>query len=45
MRTGRHGHCAYIDADARDVGRVLAEAAGTLDFSQPVAVIMLGLLH
>jgi S-adenosyl methyltransferase len=45
LRTGRHGRCAYIDADARDVDKVLAEAAGTLDFSQPVAVIMLGLLH
>jgi hypothetical protein len=45
LRTGRRGRCAYIDADARDVGRVLAEAAGTLDFGQPIAVIMLGLLH
>jgi hypothetical protein len=45
MRTGQYGRCAYIDADARDVGKVLAGAAETLDFSQPVAVIMLGLLH
>ncbi len=45
LRAGRRGHCAYIDADARDVSRVLDEAAGTLDFTQPVAVIMLGLLH
>jgi hypothetical protein len=45
LRAGRRGRCAYIDADARDVGRVLAGAADTLDFSQPVAVIMLGLLH
>jgi O-methyltransferase involved in polyketide biosynthesis len=45
LRTGRRGRCAYIDADARDVPRVLAGAADTLDFSQPVAVIMLGLLH
>jgi hypothetical protein len=44
-RTGRRGRCAYIDADARDVGTILAEAAGTLDFGQPVAVIMLGLLQ
>ena len=45
LRTGKRGRCAYIDADARDVASVLAAAAGTLDFSQPVAVIMLGLLH
>jgi len=45
LRAGRRGRCAYIDADARDVGKILAEAAGTLDFTQPVAVIMLGLLH
>jgi hypothetical protein len=42
LRTGQYGRCAYIDADARDVGKVLAGAAETLDFSQPVAVIMLG---
>jgi len=45
LRAGRRGRCAYIDADARDVSKVLDEAAGTLDFTQPVAVIMLGLLH
>jgi S-adenosyl methyltransferase len=39
------GQCAYVDADARDVDKVLAEAATTLDFSEPVAVMMLGLLH
>jgi len=39
------GRCTYIDADAREVDKILAEAAGTLDFSQPVAVMMLGLLH
>ena len=39
------GRCTYIDADAREVDKILAEAAETLDFSQPVAVMMLGLLH
>ena len=39
------GATAYIDADFRDTGKILAEAAGVLDFSQPVAVMMLGLLH
>jgi O-methyltransferase involved in polyketide biosynthesis len=45
LRASGSGHCAYIDADARDADRVLAGAADALDFSQPVAVIMLGLLH
>jgi SAM-dependent methyltransferase len=36
---------AYIDADARDTARVLAEAGRVLDFGQPVAVMLIGLLH
>ena len=39
------GRCAYIEADVRDPDRILAEAAATLDLSEPVAVMMLGLLH
>jgi hypothetical protein len=35
----------YIDADLRDTGTTLAEAARTLDFSEPVAVMLLGILH
>ncbi len=35
------GVTTYIQADARDPGRILAEAARTLDFSQPVAVMVL----
>jgi O-methyltransferase involved in polyketide biosynthesis len=38
------GTTAYIDADLHDPDKILAEAAATLDFSQPVAVIMLGVL-
>jgi len=38
------GACDYIDADMRDPGRILAEAARTLDFTQPVAVTMLGVV-
>jgi len=45
LKGGRRGRCAYIDADARDVSKILAGAAQTLDFGQPVAVIMMGLLH
>jgi len=38
------GACAYIDADVRDPGAVLDAAAGTLDFSRPVALMLLGIL-
>ena len=38
------GATAYIDADARDTASVLETAAQTLDFSQPVAVMFLGIL-
>jgi hypothetical protein len=38
------GKCGYIDADVRDVGKILDRAAATLDFSKPVGLMMLGLL-
>jgi len=38
------GACDYIDADMRDPGTILAEAGRTLDFAQPVAVTMLGVV-
>jgi hypothetical protein len=38
------GRADYIDADVRDVDRILQAAADTLDFSRPVAVMMLGIL-
>jgi SAM-dependent methyltransferase len=39
------GHTSYIDADLRDAGRILAEAALTLDFSQPVAIMLMAILQ
>jgi SAM-dependent methyltransferase len=41
LLTSKTGVTAYIDADLRDTGRILADAARTLDFSQPVAVMLL----
>jgi O-methyltransferase involved in polyketide biosynthesis len=38
------GATAYIDADLRDPGMILDQAARTLDFSRPVAVMLLGIL-
>ena len=34
----------YIDCDVRDSARILREAARTLDFTQPIAVMMIGIL-
>jgi hypothetical protein len=39
------GATDYIDADLRDTGDVLEKAARTLDFTKPVAVTMLAILH
>ena len=39
------GATAYVDADARDTGKILDAAAGILDFSQPVAVMALLVLQ
>ena len=38
------GACDYIDADVRDPGKILAGASQTLDFTTPVAIMMLGVL-
>jgi len=39
------GATDYIDADLRNTGAILAQAARTLDFSQPVAVMLVGILQ
>jgi hypothetical protein len=39
------GATDYIDADFRDYGAILQRAARTLDFSRPVAVMLIALLH
>ena len=36
---------SYIDADARDTVKILAEAAELLDLSQPTAVMLIAVLH
>jgi hypothetical protein len=38
------GATDYVDADVRDPDKILQEAARTLDFTKPVAVMMLGIL-
>jgi O-methyltransferase involved in polyketide biosynthesis len=38
------GACDYVDADLREPAQILTAAARTLDFSQPVAVLLMGVL-
>ncbi len=45
LLTGGSGPIAYLEADARDTARLLAAAAATLDFTAPIAVMMILLLH
>jgi hypothetical protein len=44
LTSAPQGVTAYLQADLRDPGDVLAGAARTLDFSRPVAVMILGVL-
>jgi len=39
------GVTAYVDADLRDPAAILRAAAGTLDFTEPVALVLLGILN
>ncbi len=38
------GKCDYLEADVRDPETILREAARTLDFSQPVALMLMGIM-
>jgi O-methyltransferase involved in polyketide biosynthesis len=44
LTSGPEGATDYVDADMHDVDKILREAAQTLDFSQPVAIMFLGVL-
>jgi hypothetical protein len=45
LTSTEQGATAYIQADLRDTQAILGQAARTLDFSQPVAIMLLGILH
>jgi hypothetical protein len=45
LTSSREGKTAYIDADLRDTEKILDAAAQVLDFSRPVAVMLIGVLH
>ena len=45
LTSSPEGATDYIHADMRDTGTILAEAARTLDFGRPVAILLLSVLH
>jgi O-methyltransferase involved in polyketide biosynthesis len=45
LTSGPAGVTAYLEADVRDPDTILEAAARTLDFSQPVALMLLGILN
>jgi len=45
LTSSPEGACDYVEGDLREPGKILAEAARTLDFTRPVALMLLGILH
>jgi hypothetical protein len=45
LTSGPEGRTDYVDADLRQPGRILEQAAKTLDFDQPVALVLAAVLH
>ncbi|MFD8230986.1 SAM-dependent methyltransferase [Streptomyces sp. NPDC059696] len=45
LTSGPEGRTDYIDADLRDPGRILEQAAKTLDLDRPVALCLVAILH
>jgi hypothetical protein len=44
LTSAPEGATDYIDADLRDPDKILATAAATLDFTRPVALMLMGIL-
>ena len=45
LTSSPEGVTAYLDADLRDTDQILEQAAATLDFGRPVAIMLLAILH
>jgi S-adenosyl methyltransferase len=45
LRSSPEGVTSYIDADAREPGKIIAGAQETLDFDQPIAIVMIDVLN
>jgi hypothetical protein len=45
LNSSPEGVTAYLDADLRNTEKILDQATETLDFTQPVAIMLLAILH
>jgi O-methyltransferase involved in polyketide biosynthesis len=45
LTSSPEGVTAYLDADLRDTDTIIEQAADTLDFTRPVAIMLLAILH
>jgi len=45
LTSSPEGRCAYIDADVREPEKILNTAAEVLDFTEPVAVVLMAVLQ
>jgi hypothetical protein len=45
LTSSREGVCEVVDADLRDPQTIMKEAARTLDFTQPAAILLVAVLH
>jgi S-adenosyl methyltransferase len=45
LTSAPEGATDYVDADLRDTGKILREAARTLDFTEPIAITLIAILH
>ena len=45
LRSSPEGVTSYIDADAREPGKIIASAQEILDFDQPIAIVMIDILN
>jgi hypothetical protein len=44
LKSAPEGAAHYVEADVRDPARILEQAAGLLDFTRPIALMMLGIM-
>jgi len=45
LASNDEGLIDYLDADLRDTGSILEQASRTLDFSRPVAIMLIAIMH
>jgi hypothetical protein len=45
LSSNAQGACAYVDADVRDTDKILEQATQTLDFTKPVGIMLIAIMH